>query len=86
MQRRSFMAAMLAAAAAPAIVRAGSIMRINPRIIVPAGLMMPVDWQRQYAEAVNRAVEKLAVQIERDMFTDYQTIIGRKRSGMALYL
>lgn len=36
MQRRGFLSAMLAAAAAPAFVRAGSLMRVNPRIIVPA--------------------------------------------------
>lgn len=33
--RRNLLAAILAAGAAPAIVRAGSIMRINPRIVVP---------------------------------------------------
>lgn len=36
MQRRGFLGAMLAAAAAPAFVRAGSLMRVNPRIIAPA--------------------------------------------------
>ncbi len=33
MQRRGFLGAMLAACAAPAIVRAGSLMRINPAIV-----------------------------------------------------
>lgn len=35
MNRRSFMSAILATATAPAIVRAGSIMRVNPRIVRP---------------------------------------------------
>lgn len=34
--RRGFLGAILAAGAAPAIVRAESIMRINPRLIAPA--------------------------------------------------
>lgn len=38
MDRRGFLAAMLAACAAPAIVRAGSIMRAKPIILPPA------DW------------------------------------------
>ena len=37
MNRRSFLAAILATATAPAIVRAGSIMRVNPRIVAPVG-------------------------------------------------
>lgn len=42
MQRRGFLGAMLAACAAPAIVRAGSLMRINPAIIgAPAMLITP---------------------------------------------
>ena len=35
MNRRNFLGAMLAACAAPAVVRAGSLMRINPVIILP---------------------------------------------------
>lgn len=35
MNRRLFLGAMLAASATPAIVRAGSLMRINPKIITP---------------------------------------------------
>ena len=35
MNRRNFMAMILAAGSAPAFVRAGSIMRVNPRIVVP---------------------------------------------------
>ena len=35
MHKRSFMAAILVAGAAPSIVRAGSIMRLNPRIVAP---------------------------------------------------
>lgn len=35
MNRRNFLGAMLAACAAPAVVRAGSLMRINPAIVVP---------------------------------------------------
>lgn len=35
MNRRNFLGAMLAACAAPAIVRAGSLMRINPAIVTP---------------------------------------------------
>jgi hypothetical protein len=42
MQRRGFMAAMLVACAAPSIVRAGSLMRINPAI-VGASALMPGD-------------------------------------------
>ena len=35
MNRRNFLGAMLAACAAPAVVRAGSLMRINPAIVLP---------------------------------------------------
>ncbi|MGE0745283.1 MAG: hypothetical protein AB7K86_08550 [Rhodospirillales bacterium] len=35
MNRRNFMAGILAAATAPAFVRAGSLMRVDPRIVVP---------------------------------------------------
>lgn len=34
MKRRSFIAALLASSAPPAYVRAGSLMRVNPRIIM----------------------------------------------------
>lgn len=36
LSRRSFLGAILAAAAAPAVVRAGSLMRVNPAILTPA--------------------------------------------------
>lgn len=42
MDKRSFMAAIFAASAAPAIVRAESIMRINPRIVA-SKLLLPID-------------------------------------------
>jgi hypothetical protein len=35
MDRRGFLAGILAACAAPAIVRAGSLMRVNPEILIP---------------------------------------------------
>ena len=39
MNRRSFMAALLAAGTAPAIVKAGSLMRVNPAIVGVAPLV-----------------------------------------------
>ncbi len=42
MNRRNFMAAILAGCAAPAIVKAGSIMRINPRIVAPRNVITVV--------------------------------------------
>jgi hypothetical protein len=46
MDRRGFLASMLAACAAPAIVRAGALMRINPNILVPS--MIPVREMMAY--------------------------------------
>lgn len=43
MDRRGFLGAMLAACAAPAVVRAGSLMRINPAIVVPTMEIGRVD-------------------------------------------
>lgn len=40
MNRRNFLQAMLAACAAPAIVKAENIMRINPRIITPEATLL----------------------------------------------
>lgn len=48
MNRRGFMAAILAGCAAPAIVKAGSLMRVNPAIVGAQGGMgiihLPVDF------------------------------------------
>lgn len=41
MERRGFLSAMFAAAAGPAFVRAGSIMRVNPAIIAAPMVIAP---------------------------------------------
>ena len=43
MQRRGFLGAMLAAAAAPAFVRAGSLMRVNTEIIAAPSVIAPIS-------------------------------------------
>lgn len=55
MNRRGFLGAMLAACAAPAIVRAGSLMRINQKIIIPESPAMLYDWVEHFKELQARA-------------------------------
>ena len=59
--RRGFLKAMLAACAAPAIVRAGSLMRVNPAIVVPESNL--VTWKfLNYDDAVfNLLAARIAV-------------------------
>lgn len=69
MNRRGFLGAMLAACAAPAIVRAESIMRIAPALIVPDTLLGTPMIFRQYPN--NLFLDPLGerLQLIREMIT-----------------
>ena len=63
--RRGFLGAILAAAAAPAIVKAGSLMRIDPRIV-----------RFGYAENLSRSMRQMALTIEDFAITDQALNVG----------
>ncbi len=74
MDRRGFLGAMLAACAAPAIVRAGSLMRINPAI-VPDDRVVIIT---QYGTDIGLMVEGTLgerIQLIREMIA-YEVLYG----------
>lgn len=64
MQRRGFLLGMLAAGAAPAVVRSGVLMPVRPAIIVPSGLGLLVAEQKRiddlYIDRMNHAADAMA--------------------------
>lgn len=74
MNRRNFLGAMLAACAAPAVVRAGSLMRINPAIVVPDDKVVVL---KQFSAEIGR-VERFTFYEDLDPATMYASNVGAR--------
>lgn len=74
MNRRGFLGAMLAACAAPAIVRAGSLMRINPAIVPDDRVVIITQYGTDIGHMVEEALGE-RMQLIREMIA-YEVLYG----------